>query len=82
MEGKFWKAYVTVNADIDPDGAFHPRLIYWRDGQVFEIEEVRYRCRAKSDRVEGGGIRYTVVIAGRESLLYHEGDRWFVEARA
>ncbi len=77
----FYKAYVTVNADIDSEGRFYPRLIYWGDGQIFEIREIKYQCRAKSDKVEGGGIRYTVVIGGRESLLYHEGNRWFVEAR-
>ena len=30
----------------------------------------------------GGGIRYTVRINGRETYLFQEGSRWFVEARA
>ena len=29
-----------------------------------------------------GGIRYTVRINGRETYLFQEGSRWFVEARA
>lgn len=81
MQTRFKKTYVTVNVDIDPNGTFYPRLIRWKDGMVFEIREIRYRCRAASDKVDGGGIRYTVVIGGRESLLFREGDRWFVEAK-
>ena len=29
----------------------------------------------------GDGIRYTVMIRGKESFLFHEGDKWFVEAK-
>ncbi len=82
MDAQFKKTYVTVNADIDPNGKFYPRLIRWRNGTIFEIREIKYQCRAKSDKVEGGGIRYTVVIGEKESLLFHEGDKWFVEERA
>ena len=32
-------------------------------------------------KVGGGGIRYTVQIRGKESFLFHEGDKWFVEAK-
>ena len=32
-------------------------------------------------KVGGGGIRYTVMIKGKESFLFHEGDKWFVEAK-
>lgn len=82
MEVQFRKAYVTVNADIDQEGDFHPRLIHWKDGMVFEISEIKDKRRAKSEKVEGGGIRYTIIIGGRQSLLFHEGARWFVEAKA
>ena len=26
-------------------------------------------------------MRYTVQIRGKESFLFHEGDKWFVEAK-
>lgn len=81
MDVQFRKTYVTVNAAIDPDGKFYPRLVRWGNGTIFEIGEIECRCRAKSDKVEGGGIRHTAVIGGKESLLYHEGDKWFVEAK-
>lgn len=75
------KAYVSVNVDIDEEGSLHPRLIRWKNGLVFQIDQVLFKCRAASKKVGGGGIRYTVMIRGRESFLFHEGDKWFVEAK-
>lgn len=75
------KTYVSVNVDIDEEGGLHPRLIRWKDGLVFQIDQVLFKCRAASKKVGGGGIRYTVMIRGRESFLFHEGDKWFVEAK-
>ncbi len=75
------KAYVSVNVDVDKEGAILPRFIRWDDGQVFNIDQVLYKCRAASKKVSGGGIRYTVLIRGRESFLFREGEKWFVEAR-
>ncbi len=76
------KTYVSVNVDIDEDGTMLPRLIRWMNGRVFAIEQLGYKCRASSAKVGGGGIRYTVRINGRETYLFQEGSRWFVEARA
>lgn len=75
------KAYVSVNLDVDEDGGIRPRLIRWRNGRVFEIERIKYKCRASSAKVGGGGIRYTVIIRGQESFLFQEGSKWFVEAK-
>lgn len=75
------KAYVSVNIDVDKDGGVSPRYIRWENGLVFKIDQVLYKCRAASKKVGGGGIRYTVLIRGRESYLFQEGERWFVEAK-
>ena len=75
------KAYVSVNVDIDEEGSLHPRFIRWEGGLIFQIDQVLYKCRAASKKVGGGGIRYTVMIRGKESYLFHEGDKWFVEAK-
>ena len=75
------KAYVRVNLDVDEEGTIIPMLIRWKDGRVFQIEQLKYKCRASSNKVGGGGIRYTVIIRGKESFLFHEGDKWFVEAK-
>lgn len=81
MAEKYTKTYVSVNVDIDEDGTMLPRFIRWMNGRVFEIEQLGYKCRASSAKVGGGGIRYTVRIRGRETYLFQEGSRWFVEAR-
>ena len=75
------KAYVCVNLDVDREGAVHPRLIRWHNGRVFEIEKLLYKCRASSEKVGGGGIRYTVMIRGKEAYLFQEGNKWFVEEK-
>lgn len=75
------KAYVSVNLDVDEEVAIQPRLIRWKDGLIFQIDQILYKCRATSKKVGGGGIRYTVMIKGKESFLFHEGDKWFVEAK-
>ena len=56
------KAYVRVNLDVDEEGTIIPMLIRWKDGRVFQVEQLKYKCRASSNKVGGGGIRYTVII--------------------
>lgn len=75
------KAYVSVNVDVDEEGCVHPRYIRWENGLIFRIDQILYKCRAASKKVGGGGIRYTVLIRGRESYLFQEGSKWFVEAK-
>ena len=75
------KAYVSVNVDVDEEGCVHPRYIRWENGLIFQIDQILYKCRAASKKVGGGGIRYTVLIRGRESYLFQEGRKWFVEAK-
>ena len=81
MEGPWRKAYVSVNLDVDEDGVPHPRLIRWPNGREFPIDQLKEKCRAASTRVSGGGIRYTVLIRGKEACLCQEGNKWFVEAK-
>jgi len=75
------KVYVKVNADFSPEGELLPRKITWEDGRVYEIMRIVRRVRAASEKVGGGGIRYTVVVDGRESYLFREDDKWFVEGK-
>ena len=81
MATQYRKAYVPVTLDVDKEGTIIPMLMRWKDGRVFQIEQLKYKCRASSNKVGGGGIRYTVIIRGKESFLFHEGDKWFVEAK-
>lgn len=81
MEAQCRKEYVAVNLDVDKNGTVSPRFIRWPNGRIFQIERLKYKCRAASTKVSGGGIRYTVIIQGRETFLFSEGNKWFVEAK-
>lgn len=75
------KAYVSFNVDVDEEGTVYPRFIRWKNGLFFQINQILYKCRASSKKVGGGDIRYTVMIRRKESFLFHERDKWFVEAK-
>ena len=81
MESQCRKEYVAVNLDVDKNGTVSPRFIRWPNGQIFQIEKLKYKRRAASAKVSGGGIRYTVIIRGQETFLFSEGNKWFVEAK-
>ncbi len=82
MDAQCRKAYVSVNVDVGEEGMMYPRFIRWTNGLIFHIDQILYKCCASLKKVGDSGIRYTVMIKGRESFLFHEGDKWFVEAKA
>lgn len=76
------KAYVTVNADHLPDGTTHPNKITFETGESYEIDRVKHVRRAHSEKVGGGGLRYTIMVCGKETYLFdEENGKWFVEAK-
>lgn len=81
MEQQYNKVYVAVNVDVDVDGNIRPRVLHWTDGHAYEIDRLKQRCRAASTKVGGCGMRYTVMIEGKESYLFNEDGKWFVEAK-
>ena len=46
----------------------------------FRIDRFLYKCRAASKKI-GGVIRYTIIICGKESFLFHGGNKLFAEAK-
>ena len=83
------RIYVKVSADFDCSGCLHPRSIIWKDGRVFEIDDITdFYPGYTSDR---SGDRYTIVIHGETRYLFFEKvseyfgsrfGRWFVECPA
>ena len=55
MEVQCRKEYVSVNLDVDQNGVVHPRFIRWTNGRIYQIDRLKYKCRAASSRVSGGG---------------------------
>ncbi len=74
------KVYIDVILKNDREGMLRPLSIEWENGEVFEIDRLIDRRKAASTKVGGCGMRYTVVINGKEKFLFHEDDKWFVEA--
>ena len=75
------KVYVKVNADFTPDGEILPRKITWENGCVYDITRIVRCVKAASEKVGGGGIRYTVLVDGQQSFLFREENKWFVEGK-
>ena len=75
------KRYVKVVSVTDEDGCITPVSIEWEDGRVYEIDRILDRRQAASLKVGGTGMRYLVRIGHAKTYLFHEGPRWYVEAK-
>jgi hypothetical protein len=75
------KRYVQVKAVFDTAGKIMPTAIVWEDGRTFTIDRVKESRQATSLKVGGNGIRYLVSIMGRDTYLFYESPRWFVEEK-
>jgi len=75
------KEYVAILAQINLDGTIQPLSVLLHDGRKYDIDEIKDKCRAASLKAGGCGIRYTVRIGTRDTFLFDEDGRWFVEMR-
>lgn len=75
------KRYVEVVTNTSADGEVTPLEIVWDDGRRFRIDRIVDRRLARSLKTGGTGVRFTVVIGGTTTHLWHERPRWFVQAR-
>lgn len=80
------KVYVSVLVWIDTEGKCKPYRIRFEDdpvykNEVYKIDRVTDIRRAASTKVGGTGIRYTIFINGKESYLFEDENRWFIEAK-
>lgn len=82
------KVYVKVTSDFDTTGYMQPRSVIWEDGRVFDIETVKDFRLASTLKGRHSGDCYTVVIKGKERLLFFEKTnelfeslygRWYIE---
>ena len=81
MTSDVQKEYVSILAQINVDGTIQPLCVLLEDGRKYDIDEVKDKCRAASLRAGGCGIRYTIRIGARDTYLFDEDGRWFVELR-
>ncbi len=75
------KTYVTVKACFNPEGEISPEAVIWEDGRSFDIDRVTEVRMAASLKGGGCGIRYTCMIKGKETFIFLDGSKWFVEKK-
>ena len=75
------KVYVRVIAETDEEGSITPISVTWEDGISYSIDKVTDIRRAYAQKVGGTAIRYTVKISGKETYIFSERGKWFVESK-
>ena len=65
----------------DETGKVCPLEVEWEDGRRFEVDRLLDVRRAAALKAGGQGVRYTVRILGKETYLFEDEGRWFVEAK-
>lgn len=77
------KTYVDIIVKHDSDGNIKPLALSVNGSRLYEIDKVKYKCRAASLKVGGNGVRYTIKINGKIMFLYdEENGKWFIETTA
>ena len=77
---EFRKVYVDVVVRHEKDGRTIPLAIIFEDGKRYEVDKLCDTRRASASKVGGTGIRYTIRIQGKQTYLFEDDDKWFVEA--
>lgn len=72
------KNYVEVTAVFDTEGRIMPKEVKM-DDERYEVDRVMDIRPAASLKSGGAGIRYKCRIMGRETYLFLEETRWFLE---
>lgn len=75
------KVFVEVILKHKKNGEKIPITIIWENGKKYSVDRVLDIRRAASLKVGGQGLRYKCRIHGRETYLWLENERWFVEAK-
>ena len=75
------KVYVKVLSETDEEGNINPISVTWEDGRTFDIDKVTDIRRAYAVKVGGTAIRYTVKISGKETYIFIQEGKWFVESK-
>lgn len=76
------RVYVDVILCHEADGTKRPITVKWKDGSMYNIDCVR-EVRQSVSLSGSCGLRYSVVIGGRETFLFEDlyESKWFVEPK-
>ena len=81
QEQTFRRVDVGVTLKVSPEGNVGPLTITFENGKTYTTDRLKERKRARATKVGGTGIRYTVVIQNRETYLFEDEGKSFVEAK-
>lgn len=69
---------VAAIARFDANGGVWPLVLVWSDGRRFKVEKVTNVISLK-DAENNPYLQYSCLIRSRESHVYYDGVRWFVD---
>jgi len=75
------KQYVEVIATHHIDGSVRPQQIIFAAGPTYDIEDVKDVVKVKTLSSIEIANRYAIVVKGKNTFLYEDCGRWFVEMR-
>jgi len=75
------KVYVDVTAEYSKEGIITPLSFVWEDGTRYDVDRVLDMRQAASLKAGGLGIRYTCRVCGKQTYLFLEDKRWFIERK-
>lgn len=75
------KVYVDVILRVDREGNIRPLTVFFENNKRYDIDRLVQVKRCAARKVGGSGIRYTIRILGKETYLFEDDGRWFVEAK-
>ena len=75
------KVFVEVLVKYTTEGSKVPLAVIWENGRKYCVDRVLEIKQAASLKVGGQGMRYKCRISGKETCLWLEDGKWFVEAK-
>ncbi len=75
------KRYVPVLVQFSTDGKMRPTVITYAPGQNYAVDKVLDVHRRACESVGGVGDCYRILVLGKETRLWFEKGRWFIEDR-
>ena len=75
------KVFVDVVVEHSKEGEIKPISFIWDDGIKYNIDRVFENQKAASLKVGGQGSRYRCRVSGKDTYLYLEDGRWFIEGK-
>lgn len=75
------KVYVRVVSETDQEGNVSPISVIWEDGRSYTVDKVTDIRRSYAQKVGGTAMRYTVNIGAKQTYIFSEDGKWFVESK-